>query len=123
VCVVGLLGQGDAERALRVFAKMKESRISPDNYTYCALLAACGNVTAGLDGGSEWSQKEVARRIVAIEKDMASSSVQHTQASVSALVSFYCLIVPLASGSYFMKTLMTFASLGFVVFTFCSLES
>lgn len=77
---------GDAERALRVFAKMKESRISPDNYTYCALLAACGNVTAGLDGGSEWSQKEVARRIVAIEKDMASSSVQHTQASVSALM-------------------------------------
>ncbi len=97
MCVVGLLGQGDAERALRVFAKMKESRISPDNYTYCALLAACGNVTAGLDGGSEWSQKEVARRIVAIEKDMASSSVQHTQASVSALVSFYCLIVPSCS--------------------------
>jgi hypothetical protein len=30
---------------------------------------------------------------------------------------------PLAPGSYFMKTLMTFASLGLVVFTFCSLES
>jgi len=70
-----------------VFARMKASGISPDGHTYCALLGACGAVSGRPDLADAESRREVAQRVMAIEKDMAQSGVHHTAASVSALVS------------------------------------
>ncbi|KAG0590834.1 hypothetical protein M758_1G125600 [Ceratodon purpureus] len=78
--------KNEVERALRVFSRMKESGTTPDSHTYCALLAACGTVSGRPDLADAWSRKEVAQRVIAIEKDMAKSGVHHTAASVSALM-------------------------------------
>lgn len=66
---------------------MKAAGRIPDSHTYCALLGACGGVSGRPDLSDAESRKEVAQRVMAIEKDMAQSGVHHTAASVSALVS------------------------------------
>jgi hypothetical protein len=78
---------------LRVFARMKETGTTPDSHTYVALLGACGAVSGRPDLADTWSRKEVAQRVIAIEKDMAQSGVHHTAASVSALVSCFNLYI------------------------------
>lgn len=78
---------------MRVFARMKETGTTPDSHTYVALLGACGAVSGRPDLADTWSRKEVAQRVIAIEKDMAQSGVHHTAASVSALVSCFNLYI------------------------------
>lgn len=79
---------------------MKDAAVKPDSFTYCALLDACGKVAGRPALADEWSRKEVTQRLMAIEKDMAQSGVQHTASSVTALVWFSLQLLSHKGGLY-----------------------
>ncbi|KAJ6702312.1 PENTATRICOPEPTIDE REPEAT-CONTAINING PROTEIN [Salix koriyanagi] len=59
------------ERALRMLAKMKKLKIQPDIRTYQQLFSLVGNTNAPYEDGDMLSRVDSAKRIKAIEKDMA----------------------------------------------------
>jgi len=65
-----------------VFARMKASGSIPDSHTYCALLGACGAVSGRPDLADAESRKEVAQRVMAIQKDMAQSGVRTSHSCI-----------------------------------------
>ncbi|BBN17350.1 protein MpPPR_9 [Marchantia polymorpha subsp. ruderalis] len=76
----------DPERALQAFGRMKAFGAEPDICTYIALFTVLGNTRSEPEGSSPWSQRQVAKRITAIELDMDQSGIQHTRESFTSLM-------------------------------------
>lgn len=79
--------QDQPERAVRILAKMKKLRVQPDIRTYELLFSLFGNVNAPYEEGNILSQVDAAKRIKAIEMNMATNRVQHSHLSMKNLVS------------------------------------
>lgn len=74
------------ERAVKILAKMKHLKILPDIKTYEQLFSLFGNVNAPYEEGNMLSQVDAAKRINAIEMDMAKNGVQHSILSMKNLL-------------------------------------
>ncbi|XP_019453377.1 PREDICTED: pentatricopeptide repeat-containing protein At1g76280 [Lupinus angustifolius] len=74
------------ERAVQVFAKMKQKKLLPDIRTYELLFTLFGTVNAPYEDGNMLSQMDAAKRINAIERDMAKNGIQHSQLSMKILL-------------------------------------
>lgn len=74
------------ERAVRMLAKMKKLKIQPDIMTYQQLFSLVGNTNAPYEDGDMLSRVDSAKRIKAIEKDMAKNGVQHSRESMKNLL-------------------------------------
>ncbi|KAF3455799.1 hypothetical protein FNV43_RR00441 [Rhamnella rubrinervis] len=74
------------ECAVRILAKMKQLKVRPDVRTYELLFSLFGNVNAPYEEGNILSQVDAARRIKAIEVDMAINRVQHSHLSMKNLL-------------------------------------
>lgn len=74
------------ERAVRMLAKMKKLKIQPDIRTYQQLFSLVGNTNAPYEDGDMLSRVDSAKRIKAIEKDMAKNGVQHSRESMKNLL-------------------------------------
>ncbi|KAK7321837.1 hypothetical protein VNO77_32824 [Canavalia gladiata] len=74
------------ERAVRVFAKMKLKKFSPNIRTYELLFSLFGVVNAPYEDGNILSQVDAAKRINAIEKDMANNGIRHSHISMKNLL-------------------------------------
>ncbi|KAH8522584.1 hypothetical protein H0E87_003286 [Populus deltoides] len=74
------------ERAVRMLAKMKKLKIQPDIRTYQQLFSLVGNTNAPYEDGDMFSRVDSAKRIKAIEKDMAKNGVQHSRESMKNLL-------------------------------------
>ncbi|XP_062092087.1 pentatricopeptide repeat-containing protein At1g76280 isoform X2 [Humulus lupulus] len=74
------------ERAVRVLAKMRNLKLLPDIRTYELLFSLFGNVNAPYEKGNMLSHLDVAKRINAIEMDMAKNGVQHSHLSMKNLL-------------------------------------
>jgi len=79
--------QNQPERAVRVFAKMRKMKHLPDMRTYELLFSLFGIVNAPYEDSNMLSQVDAAKRINAIEKDMANNGFQHSYLSLKNLVS------------------------------------
>lgn len=71
---------------MKILAKMKHLKILPDSRTYELLFSLFGNVNAPYEEGNMLSQVDAAKRINAIEMDMAKNGVQHSHLSMKNLV-------------------------------------
>lgn len=71
---------------MKILAKMKHLKILPDIRTYELLFSLFGNVNAPYEDGNMLSQVDAAKRINAIEMDMAKNGVQHSHLSMKNLV-------------------------------------
>lgn len=94
--------QDQPERAVRMLAKMKQLKLQPDIRTYELLFSLFGNVNAPYEEGDMLSQVDSAKRINAIEMDMAKNGVQHSHLSMKNLVTsclmyFLCFMWALTS--------------------------
>ncbi|KFK42046.1 hypothetical protein AALP_AA2G204700 [Arabis alpina] len=69
------------ERAIRVFARMKQLKLRPDMWTYELLFSIFGNVNAPYEEGNMLSQVDCSKRINAIEMDMLRNGFQHSTLS------------------------------------------
>lgn len=78
--------QDKPERAVQVLAKMRSLKVLPNIRTYELLFSLFGNVNAPYEKGNMVSHVDVARRINAIEMDMAKNGVQHSHLSMKNLV-------------------------------------
>lgn len=78
--------QNQPERAVRVLAKMKLMNIQPDIRTYGLLFSLFANVNAPYEKGNMMSQVDAAKRIRAIERDMAKYDIHHSHLSIKNLV-------------------------------------
>lgn len=74
------------ERSVKILAKMKLLKILPDIRTYELLFSLFGNVNAPYEDGNILSQVDAAKRIKAIEMDMAKNGVQHSHSSMKNLL-------------------------------------
>nr|KYP65227.1 Pentatricopeptide repeat-containing protein At1g76280 family [Cajanus cajan] len=74
------------ERALRVFAKMKQNLFLPNIRTYELLFSLFGVVNAPYEDSNILSQVDTAKRINAIEKDMAKNGIHHSYLSMRNLL-------------------------------------
>ncbi|KAK2971799.1 hypothetical protein RJ640_018488, partial [Escallonia rubra] len=74
------------ERAVRILAKMKHLKLPPDIRTYELLFSLFGNVNAPYEEGNMLSQLDAAKRINAIEVDMLSNGIQHSNVSINNLL-------------------------------------
>ncbi|KAL2349373.1 hypothetical protein Fmac_003373 [Flemingia macrophylla] len=74
------------ERAVRVFAKMKQNLFLPNIKTYELLFSLFGVVNAPYEDSNILSQVDAAKRINAIEKDMAKNGIQHSYLSMKNLL-------------------------------------
>lgn len=74
------------ERAVQILAKMKRLKILPDIRTYELLFSLFANVNAPYEEGNILSQVDAAKRIKAIEMDMAKNGVQHSHLSMKNLL-------------------------------------
>ncbi|XP_052119232.1 pentatricopeptide repeat-containing protein At1g76280 isoform X2 [Arachis duranensis] len=74
------------ERALRVFAKMKQIKLVPDIRIYENLFSLFGTVNAPYENGNRMSQADAFKRINAIERDMAKNGIQHSHISMKNLL-------------------------------------
>ncbi|KAK7283788.1 hypothetical protein RIF29_13534 [Crotalaria pallida] len=74
------------ERAIRVFAKMKQKKLLPDIRTYELLFSLFGTVNAPYEDGNMLSQMDAAKRINLIERDMAKNDIQHSHLSMKILL-------------------------------------
>ena len=79
--------QNQPERALRVFAKMRKIKLLPDMRTYELLFSLFGIANAPYEDSNMLSQVDTAKRINAIERDMANNGFQHSHRSLKILVS------------------------------------
>ncbi|ESR34481.1 hypothetical protein CICLE_v10004328mg [Citrus x clementina] len=73
------------ERAIKIFAKMRQLKLRPDIRTYELLFSLFGNVNAPYEEGNMFSQVDSAKRINAIEMDMARNNIQHSHISMKNL--------------------------------------
>lgn len=73
------------ERAIKIFAKMRQ-KLRPDIRTYELLFSLFGNVNAPYEEGNMFSQVDSAKRINAIEMDMARNNIQHSHISMKNLL-------------------------------------
>jgi hypothetical protein len=89
---VALNLQDQPERAVQILAKMKRLKILPDIRTYELLFSLFGNVNAPYEEGNMLSQVDAAKRINAIEMDMAKNGVQHSHLSMKNLVTTSLII-------------------------------
>eukprot|EP00250_Pteridium_aquilinum_P020390 c24797_g1_i1 orf=182-2878(+) len=80
----------DSLRALRVFSKMVEAGVKPDGCTILYLLSAFGRVNYPLERGTEESQKELARRLSAIEAYMEHTNLPHNFQTFNAVLAALC---------------------------------
>ncbi|KAL6216337.1 hypothetical protein ACLB2K_009560 [Fragaria x ananassa] len=71
------------EHAVRMLAKMKHLQVTPNISTYEQLFSLFGNVNAPYEEGNMLSQVDAAKRIKAIEIDMASYGIQHSALSMN----------------------------------------
>lgn len=76
----------EPERAVKMFANMRELNIRPDIRTYELLFALFGNVNAPYEEGNLLSQADVTKRIKAIELDMLKNGIQHSHLSMKNLL-------------------------------------
>ena len=83
---IALILQDQPERSVKILAKMKLLKILPDIRTYELLFSLFGNVNAPYEDGNILSQVDAAKRIKAIEMDMAKNGVQHSHSSMKNLV-------------------------------------
>ncbi|EEF35064.1 pentatricopeptide repeat-containing protein, putative [Ricinus communis] len=74
------------ERAIRIWAKMKQLYVQPDIRTYELLFSLFGNVNAPYEYGTMFSQVDCAKRINAIEMDMVKNGVRHNHLSMKNLL-------------------------------------
>ncbi|KAL5778360.1 hypothetical protein ACOSP7_011286 [Xanthoceras sorbifolium] len=74
------------ERAVKMLAKMKQLKLQHDIRTYELLFSLFANVNAPYEEGNMLSQVDSAKRINAIEKDMAKNGVQHSHVSIKNLL-------------------------------------
>ncbi|KAJ9189925.1 hypothetical protein P3X46_001173 [Hevea brasiliensis] len=74
------------ERAIRMWAKMKQLKIQPNIWTYELLFSLFGNVNAPYEDGNMLSRADSAKRIKAIEMDMTKNGVQHSHLSMKNLL-------------------------------------
>ena len=71
---------------MQVLAKMRNLKLLPNIRTYELLFSLFGNVNAPYEKGNMLSHLDVAKRINAIEMDMAKNGVQHSHLSMKNLV-------------------------------------
>ncbi|PRQ24262.1 putative pentatricopeptide [Rosa chinensis] len=74
------------ENAVRLLAKMKHLQVTPNIWTYEQLFSLFGNVNAPYEEGNMLSQVDAAKRIKAIEMDMANYGIQHSFVSMNNLL-------------------------------------
>ncbi|CAJ1972614.1 unnamed protein product [Sphenostylis stenocarpa] len=74
------------ERAVRVFAKMKQKKVLPDIRTFELLFSLFGVVNAPYEESNILSQVDAFKRINAIEKDMATNGIWHSHLSIKNLL-------------------------------------
>ncbi|KAI5392672.1 pentatricopeptide repeat-containing protein At1g76280 [Lathyrus oleraceus] len=74
------------ERAVRVFAKMRKIKLLPDMRTYELLFSLFGIVNAPYEDSNMSSQVDAAKRINAIERDMANNGFLHSHRSLKVLL-------------------------------------
>lgn len=74
------------ENAVRMLAKMKHLKVVPNIWTYELLFLLFGNVNAPYEEGNMLSQVDCAKRISAIEMDMANYGIQHSYLSMNNLL-------------------------------------
>ncbi|XP_047975263.1 pentatricopeptide repeat-containing protein At1g76280 isoform X1 [Salvia hispanica] len=74
------------ERAIRVWARMKDKNLKPDIRTYELLFSLFGSVNAPYDNPNLVSQADAAKRIKAIEMDMTRHGIQHNLFSLQNLL-------------------------------------
>ncbi|XP_045824397.1 pentatricopeptide repeat-containing protein At1g76280-like isoform X1 [Trifolium pratense] len=74
------------ERAVRVFAKMRKIKLLPDMRTYELLFSLFGIVNAPYEDSNMLSQMDAAKRIDAIERDMANNGFQHSHLSLKNIL-------------------------------------
>ncbi|WVY89052.1 hypothetical protein V8G54_037967 (chloroplast) [Vigna mungo] len=70
------------ERAVQVFAKMKQKKVLPNIRTCELLFSLFGVVNAPYEDSDILSQVDAAKRIKAIEKDMATNGIKHSHLSI-----------------------------------------
>lgn len=73
-------------RGVRVFGKMKQSKVAPSIRTYELLFSLFCNVNAPYENGNILSQAEAATRINLIEDDMMRNGIQHSYLSIRNLL-------------------------------------
>lgn len=83
--------QDKPERAIRVWARMKDKNLKPDIRTYELLFSLFGSVNAPYDNPNLVSQADAAKRIKAIEMDMTRHGIQHNLFSLQNLVNIASL--------------------------------
>ncbi|ESW32594.1 hypothetical protein PHAVU_001G001200 [Phaseolus vulgaris] len=74
------------ERAVQVFAKMKQKKVLPNIRTCELLFSLFGVVNAPYEDSNILSQVDAAKRINAIEKYMATNGIQHSHLSIKNIV-------------------------------------
>ncbi|XP_027364853.1 pentatricopeptide repeat-containing protein At1g76280 isoform X2 [Abrus precatorius] len=74
------------ERAVRVFAKMKQNKIAPNIRTFELLFSLFGFVNAPYEDSNVLSQLDAVKRIRAIEREMAKNCIQHSHLSMKNLL-------------------------------------
>ncbi|KAK7280796.1 hypothetical protein RJT34_25863 [Clitoria ternatea] len=74
------------ERAVRVFAKMKQDKVFPNIRTYELLFSLFGIVNFPYEDSNMLSQVDAAKRINAIERDMTRNGIQHSHLSMRNLL-------------------------------------
>ncbi|KAL3838761.1 hypothetical protein ACJIZ3_023352 [Penstemon smallii] len=79
------------ERAVRVFAKMKQRNVKLDIKTYAALIKLFGNVNARYEEGNLSSQIDVAKRINVMEKDMMRLGIEHSHLSMQFMLRAFAM--------------------------------
>ncbi|KAH6559598.1 hypothetical protein KP509_1Z004000 [Ceratopteris richardii] len=80
----------DPLRALRVFSKMVKTQISPNVGTVFHLVHAFGRVNFPFIRGTDDSQKELARRLQAIEGYMARFNLTHNFQTFNTVLAAFC---------------------------------
>ncbi|XP_044511018.1 pentatricopeptide repeat-containing protein At1g76280 isoform X2 [Mangifera indica] len=74
------------ERAISMFAKMKQLKLQPNRRTYELLFSLFASVNAPHEEGNRLSQADCMKRIKLIEMDMAKNGVQHSHLSMNNLL-------------------------------------
>ncbi|XP_017430149.1 pentatricopeptide repeat-containing protein At1g76280 isoform X4 [Vigna angularis] len=74
------------ERAVQVFAKMKQKKVLPNIRTCELLFSLFGVVNAPYEDSDILSQVDAAKRIKAIEKYMATNGIKHSHLSIKNVI-------------------------------------
>ncbi|XP_027940723.1 pentatricopeptide repeat-containing protein At1g76280 isoform X2 [Vigna unguiculata] len=74
------------ERAVQVFAKMKQKKVLPNIRTCELLFSLFGVVNAPYEDSDILSQVDAAKRINAIEKDMVTNGIKHSHLSIKNIL-------------------------------------